>query len=104
MAVQQEEGLSHFGRFLLGTEAVSAHLALAVAGHPMGIQRQKGAGEMSSGTAQLAQGNLGLLGVLEGMAVQEVVNGRVGRNEGQAVGQFEAFLRERAALATKAQA
>jgi hypothetical protein len=50
--------------------AVTSHLALAVAGHAVGVQRQESALEMSCGTAQFTQGNLQLLGFLDGVAVQ----------------------------------
>ncbi len=103
MAIQQEKGLGHFGWLFLGTEAVPTHLALAVADHPVGVQRQEGPSEMSSRAAQFAQGNLQLLSLLDGMTGQEVVDGRVGGNERQAVGQFETFLGEGAPLAVGAQ-
>jgi hypothetical protein len=103
VTIQQEKGLSHFGGFLLGTEAVPAPLALAVAGHAVRVQSQESAGEMSSRAAQFAQGDLQWLGFWDGVALQEVVDGQVGGDEGQAVGQFKALLGKGAPLAVGAQ-
>ena len=103
VTIEQEEGLGHFGGFLFGAETVSAHLALAVAGHAVGVQRQERAGKMSSRAAQFTQRDLHLLGLLDGVTSQEVVDGQVGGNEGQAVGQLKTFLGKRAPLAVGAQ-
>jgi hypothetical protein len=54
---------------------------------------------MVAGTAQFAQADLELLGLGHGVAGQELVDGQVGGHEGQAIGQFKAFLREGAPLA-----
>ena len=103
VTIQQEKGLGHFGWFLFGAEAVSAHLALAVAGHAVRVHRQERAGEVSSGAAQFTQRDLQLLSLLDGVTGQEVVDGQVGGNEGQAVGQLKTFLGKRAPLAVGAQ-
>jgi len=103
VTIQQEEGLGHFGWFFFGAKAVPAHLAFAVAGHAVRVQGQEGADEMASGAAQFAQGDLQLLGLLDRVTVQQVVDGQVGGNEGQAVGQLKTFLGERTALAVGAQ-
>ena len=103
VTIQQEKGLGHFGWFLFGAEAVPTHLALAVAGHAVRVQRQESAGEMSSRAAQFARGHLHLLGLLDGVSLQEVADGQVGGDEGQAVGQLKTFLGERAPLAVGAQ-
>ena len=57
---------------------MSAHLALAVAGHAVRVQRQERALEMSSRTAQFTQGDLELLGLLEGVTLQQIVDRQVG--------------------------
>ena len=44
-----------------------------------------------------------LLGLLDGVTGQKVVDGQVGGNEGQAVGQLKTFLGKRAPLAVGAQ-
>ena len=74
---------------LHGPNGVSAHLALAVAGHAVRVQRQERALEMSSRTAQFTQGDLELLGLLEGVTLQQIVDRQVGRDEGQVVGQLK---------------
>ena len=59
---------------------------------------------MSSRTAQFAQGDLELLGLLDGVTLQQMVDRQVGRDEGQAVGQLKTFLGKRAPLTVRAQA
>ena len=49
-----------------------------------------------AGSAQFTQSDLELLGLGDGMAGQQLVNRHIGGDEGQAIGQFEAFLGERA--------
>ena len=44
------------------------------------------------------------MGLLDGVVVEQFVDGRVGGNEGQTVGEFESFLRERAAPAHRTEA
>ncbi len=104
MTIQQEKGLGHFGWLGFGVEAVSAHLTLAVTGHAVRIQRQESAIEMTSGAAQFAQGDLQLLSLLDSVAGQKVVDGHIGGNEGEAVGQFKTLLGERPPLPVRAQA
>jgi hypothetical protein len=67
MAIQQEKGLCHFGGFVFGVEAMAPHLALAVAEHAVRVQGQERAGKMVAGTAQFAQRDLELLGLLDGV-------------------------------------
>jgi hypothetical protein len=62
VTIRQEKGLRHLGWFLLGAEAVPAHLTLAVAGHAVRVQGQEGTVEVSARAAQFAQGNLQLRG------------------------------------------
>jgi len=103
LTIQQEKGLSHFRWFLFGLETVPAHLAFAVAGQAVGIQGQESAREMVSSAAQFAQGDLEFLGLLDGMTVQELVDGHVGGDKGQAVGQFKTFLGKSASVTVGAQ-
>lgn len=103
-AIHQEEGLRHLASPFLGAEAVAAHLTLAVTDQAMGIEGQQGGVEMLRGPAQLAQGNLQLLGLLHGVMIEEFVDGRVGGYEGQTVGEFESFLGEGAAAAHRTEA
>jgi|SRR6266516_3959548 len=79
-------GLCHFAGFVLGAEAVATHLALAVAGHSVRVQRQQRALKMLAGSAQFAQGDLQSLGLLKGMGFQQVVDSQVSGDKGQAVG------------------
>ena len=99
VGVQQEEGLSHFGGFGIPAGFDATHLPFGVAPEPMGIDGQHPAQVMTAGSAQLAQGDLQSLGLSHGMGVKELMNGLIGRDERQAVGQFETFLTERAPLA-----
>ena len=59
---------------------------------------------MSSRAAQFSQGDLELLGLLDGVTLQQIVDRQVGRDEGQAVGQLKTFLGKRAPLTVRAQA
>ena len=86
VTIQQEKGLCHFAGFVLGAEAVATHLALAVAGHSVRVQRQQRALKMLAGSAQFAQGDLQSLGLLKGMGFQQVVDSQVSGDKGQAVG------------------
>lgn len=100
VGIQGEEGLGAFAGpaffFVIGTMAT--HLSLAVAGNAVGIDRQEAPGEMAPGPAHQAQGDLKFLGLGDGVGVEQIVNGAVGGDVGQAVGQFEAFLAEGATL------
>ena len=53
---------------------------------------------MAAGPAQSAQSNLEVLGLLNGMGRQQVVDGLIGGDKGQAVGHFKTLLTERTAL------
>lgn len=81
-----------------------AHLPFGVAGHAVRVHRQKFAAKMTSRPAQLAQGDLHFPSFQDGMTVQQIMDGGVGGNKGQAVGQLEALLRERASMAVGTQA
>jgi hypothetical protein len=96
VTIQQEKGLGHFGWFFFGAETVPAHLALAVAGDAVRVQGQERAGEMSAGPAQFAQGDLQLLGLVAVVTLEQVMDGRVGGDKGQAIGQLKPFLGKRA--------
>jgi hypothetical protein len=65
---------------------------LAEAAHAMRIDGQQPSLEMARGPAELAQGDLEALTVQDGSSAEEVVNGAIRRQEGQAVGQLEDVL------------
>ena len=59
---------------------------------------------MAGGSAQLAQSDLGALGLFDGVGGEQIVDGLVGGDKGQAVGDLKTLLTERAALAHPADA
>jgi hypothetical protein len=63
------------------------------------VQRQELAAEVAAGAAQLPPGDLELLGLGHGVRLPEVVDDLIGGQEGQAVGQFQALVAQRAVLA-----
>ena len=65
----------------------------------MRIERQKPAAKMLSCAAQLALGDLKTPGLLNGVAFEQFMNGGIGRNKGQPIGQLEAFLGKSATMA-----
>jgi hypothetical protein len=73
---------------------MAAHLPPGVAFETVGVDGQEATLEVMAGTAQLPQTDLQLLGLGDGVGSQQVVNGGVAGDEGQAVGHFEAFLRK----------
>ena len=80
-----------------------AHLAFAVAEDAVGIQGQQRAGKCSLARRNLPRAICSCWACCDGVSGQEVVNGQVGGDEGQAIGQFETFLGEGAPLAVGAQ-
>jgi hypothetical protein len=68
----------------------------------MRVDGQAAALEMTAGSAQQAQGDLEPAGLSHRATVQEVMNGRVGRDKGQSVGQLETALAQAAPLADAA--
>ena len=65
----------------------------------MGVERQEVAPDLPAGQADLAQGDLQPFGLLDGVGVQQIMDGRVAGDEGQPVGQREVVLRQAALLA-----
>ncbi len=58
----------------------------------MGINGQQASRKMTAGPADLAQSQLQILGFENGVRGQEIMDGGVGRDKGQPVGQFETLL------------
>ena len=59
---------------------------------------------MAGGSAPLAQSDLEALGLFDGVGVEQIVDGLVGGDQGQAVGDLKTLLTEGAALAHPADA
>ncbi len=72
--------------------AVVTHVPFAVAAHAMRIDGQDPSLEVTRSRADLAQGDLEALTVDDGSSAQELVNGAISRQEGDAVGQLEDVL------------
>ena len=81
---------------------MATHLALGKALEPMRIDRQDLSGKVVSGSAQLAPGHLQRLSLRHGVGFEQIVDGLIGGDKGQAVGYFEAFLAERTVAAQAA--
>ena len=81
---------------------MAAHLAFGITRHAVGIECQQPAAEMAVSPAQLAQGDLQQPRLPDGVACEQFVNGGVGGNKWQSVGQFEAFLGKGALVAVGA--
>ena len=90
--VQQEEDLRLFGRGLADGGAALDQVAFGVADQAVRVQRQNLAREVAAGPAQFAQGDLELLRLLDGMGGQQVMEGAVGGQPRQAVGQLKALV------------
>lgn len=90
--IQTEEALGHLFGSLAGVEAIPARLAFGEAFDAMRIDGEKARREMAAGAADLAEGNLQALRIGDAMSGEHLVDGGIGGNKGQAVGQFEAFL------------
>jgi hypothetical protein len=65
----------------------------------VGIDGEKTAGVVAAGAADGAESDLQVFGLGDGMVAEEFVDFLIGSEEGEAVGQFEAFLGEGAGLA-----
>lgn len=70
------------------------HLAFAVAGESVWINDEQLAVEVATGAAQLSQGPLEVLRFGGAVGGAQVVDGCVGGDERQAVGEFKPFLTE----------
>jgi hypothetical protein len=66
--------------------------------NPVRVHGQDAALEVLAGPAQLAQSDWPWLRLLNGMGLEQIMDGLVGGNKGPTVGQLEPFLRERAAM------
>ena len=97
--VETEEGLSGFEGLGLVLVLSPDHLALGIAAQPVGVDGQQISLEVSAGASDLTEGDLELLGLGDGVGVEQVVDGLVGGDEGESVGEFEPFLGEGAGLA-----
>ena len=71
------------------------HVALGITGQAVRVQRQELAVKVAAGAAKLAQGDLELLGLRHRVSLQQVVDGAIGGEERQPVGQFKALVAER---------
>ncbi len=92
LSIETEEGLSHLERLAPVSGFAKPHLPLAIAARTMRIDSQKMSFEMATSAAQTAQSNLQVLSFANGVFVKELVDGFVGGDEWQAIGQFEALL------------
>ena len=99
LGVETKEGLQRFDSLLIRLMPVAAHLPLGVAAQVVGVDRQQLSPEVSAGAPQAAQGHLQLLAALDGLGLQEVVDGLITGDERQAVSDLEAFLAEAVVVA-----
>ena len=99
VGVEAEKELGEFAGFLAGMLTAPRHLALAGAAHPMGIDRQKTAAEMPPSTADTSENDLRTLRFLDGVGLQEVVNGLIRGDKWEAVEDFKPFLAQAAGRA-----
>jgi len=90
--VKKEETLGLLGGWLAGSRAALDHVALGVADLAVGVQSQQLARQVSAGPPQLPQTNLKLVGLLDGVGVEQVMNGAVAGKKRQAIGQFETLV------------
>lgn len=90
--VQEEEGLRLFGGRLPGRRTALDHVALGVADQAVRIQSQKPAQEVTTGPPQFAQRGLELLGLSDGVSLEQIMQRAIGRQEGQSVSQFKTFM------------
>lgn len=99
VGIEAEEGLDGFDGAFVRIMPVASGLAFGIAAHGVGVDGQQISGIVSAGPAQAAQGELEGLGLLDGMRLEQLMNGLVAGDEGQAVGELESFLAERASPA-----
>jgi hypothetical protein len=78
---------------------VPAHLAFAVAVQAVGIDDEHASAKVVAGATEFAEGDLQLMGVGDGMGVEEKMDGDIGGDKGKSIGQFEAALPQAAAFA-----
>ena len=104
IAVYQEESLRHFLGLFTHTEAVSAHLALAVAEDPVGIQGEHLPLKVFSSAANFPQRQLKLSGLGYGMGVEQLVEGGIRGDKRQSIGDFKTLLGKGAFTPVRAKA
>ena len=71
---------------------MASHQPLAVADGAVGIDRQKFPGEVVTCPPESAQRQLELGAVQDTPRIEQCMDGSIGRDEGQAIGEFEALL------------
>jgi hypothetical protein len=81
---------------MAGSLAALDHLALGVTDQAVRIQGQHLARKVAAGSAQFAQVDLELLRLGHGMGFQQVVQGAIGGQPGQAVEHLKAAMAQRA--------
>lgn len=69
-----------------------AHLAFGATFNPMRINAEQMALEMAAGAADFTQRHLQGLGLGHGVAPEHLMNGKIGGDERQSVGEFKALL------------
>jgi hypothetical protein len=94
--IQEEEGLDLLGGRLRGAGTTLQHVPFGVTDQAVRIQCQDLAREMAAGPAQLAQAHLEFLGLLDRVGFQQVMQGAIGGQPRQAIGQFKAPVPQRA--------
>lgn len=92
--IQEKEGLGLLGGQLVAAGAALNHVAFGVADQAVRVQDKELAGEVAAGAAQLAQGDLELEKLVDGVRLEQVVEGAVGRQPRQAISQLEALVAE----------
>jgi hypothetical protein len=99
IGVEAKEGLRDFTSGLSIIIFMARHLAFAEAGKAVGINDKQLAFEVTTGAAQFSQGPLEIQCFGNAPGGAQVVDGGVGSNERQAVGEFKSFLTEATLLA-----
>lgn len=99
--IEKEKGLRVFVGRLIGAGAPLNHVAFGVAREAVRIQGQDLAGKVAAGPAQLAQGHLELLGLLDGVGFQQVVNSAIGGKPRQAIDEFKSPMPQRTVVAER---
>ncbi len=103
VGIDGEEGLGHFGRFRVIIIALARHLPLAGAADAMGIDGQESSGKMTGGAAEVTEGPLHALGIVHRVFGEQLMDGAITGQKGQAVEQFKAALAQGALAADAGQ-
>lgn len=98
IGIEYPEGLRHLGWLGSGILDAFAHVTFAVTACAVGINSQQSGLKISRGTTHSAQGNLQANAFGDRVFVEQVVNGRIRRDERQTVGQFESTARVQRAV------